>query len=68
MKGELSVREGILAEDLKKMEQVFYGNLIDNSCAECLNCDLPEVAKFVHQVLTSSGINYNQSLCFFNLE
>lgn len=23
MKGELSVREGILAEDLKKMEQVF---------------------------------------------
>lgn len=68
MKGELSVLEGILAEDLKKMEQVFYGNLIGNSCAECLNCDLSEGAKFVHQVLTSSGINYKPSLCFFNLE
>lgn len=62
MKGELSVREGILAEDLKKMEQVFYGNLIGNSCAECLNCDLPEVAKFVHQVLTSSDNDFQESL------
>lgn len=61
MKGELSVREGILAEDLKKMEQVFYGNLIGNSCAECLNCDLPEVAKFVHQVLTSSDNDFQES-------
>ncbi|XP_011034991.1 PREDICTED: inactive protein kinase SELMODRAFT_444075-like [Populus euphratica] len=62
MKGELSVREGILAEDSKKMEQVFHGNLIGNSCAECFNCDLFEVAKFVHQVLTSSDNDFQDSL------
>ncbi|KAG5250306.1 hypothetical protein OIU76_006606 [Salix suchowensis] len=62
MKGELSVREGISAEDLKKMESVFYGILMGKSCAECLNCDLSEVPKFVHQVLTSSDNDFQDSL------
>ncbi|KAJ6731090.1 PROTEIN WITH ADENINE NUCLEOTIDE ALPHA HYDROLASES-LIKE DOMAIN putative-RELATED [Salix viminalis] len=62
MKGELSVREGISAEDLKKMERVFYGILMGKSCAECLNCDLSEVPKFVHQVLTSSDNDFQDSL------
>ncbi|CAK7346155.1 unnamed protein product [Dovyalis caffra] len=62
MKGELSIDEGISAKRLNKKKQVFHGDLIGSCYAEGLDCDLSEVAKLVHHVLTSSDNAFQDSL------